>query len=543
MSGLFGTLNIAKKSINAHQAAVNTTSHNISNADTEGYSRQRVSLEASKPITMYGISGAMQMGTGVDITSISRVRDEFLDGQIRNEISTSEYYKSRDEFMSEIEAITMEPSYDDGPGLSVLVGKMWDAWQEFSKSPEDSNTRTGVVETTKTVTDTMNNIYTQLNDLNTHSNDLARSKVYEFNSTIAEIEALNKQISGIMISGQEPNDLLDKQDVLIDKLAGMMDIDVHRDIYGKVTIKTGSNITIVGENKQSLSFVEEVASDGTLKYSNNGDLKDVRTAKDKVDTTEFNGVKLVWVSQEGDISKAEIESGSIEGYVSVTKDIENYQNQLNALAKAIAYSVNMLHNDGYKGEDPVPEDYVPVFVAGGVSTDNIIDNENAITAGNITVNTNLKDNLKAYSSSDPTGEEGNGDRALAISMLRDTKLDINQFLPPAKDRTDNSFEYVPNSGSTEPYCSIKDAASGATIEGYYRSFIVEVGTSAGQASSMVDSQDALLSQLQLRRESVSGVSIDEETANLIQYQHSLNAAFRTVSVVDELLSAVINLIK
>ena len=129
MAGLFDTLSTLKRAMNTQQAAINTTSHNMSNVNTEGYSRQRVDMTTSRPYNMYTPSGIMQLGTGVDISSISRIRDMFLDVQIRDEYSNLGKYEARDEFASEIETITLEPSSDtdEVSSLSELIGSMWDS--------------------------------------------------------------------------------------------------------------------------------------------------------------------------------------------------------------------------------------------------------------------------------------------------------------------------------------------------------------------------------------------------------------------------------
>jgi flagellar hook-associated protein 1 FlgK len=499
MSGLLGSFNIFRRAMGTQQYAINVTSHNIANANTEGYSMQRATMETTRPenaSSLNSTSGPGQLGTGSQVSEISRARDQFLDVQIRNELSTSGRFTARDEFLSEIETMFMEPSYEDGSGLSVLMGKMWDSWQELANAPENSNTRTGVIEATRTMTDSLNHIYDQLEKLKAHSDILTEGKVTDFNKTIAEIEGLNLQISGVKVTGNNPNDLLDKQDLLIDKIAEMADIEVKRDDLGQVTIWTSSqsgSVKIVGTDKQSLKF------------------------------DKSNPDRLSWVAADKTEIPAGLYDGSIKGYVSVTADINAYQDKLNAMAKAIAYAINTVQNGGSPGE---VTGYTPMLVAKGDTTS---DTEANITAQNITVNPNfVKDPTLVKAGVDDKTSPGDGSRALGISQIRDKRLLIDSI------GSTNTMEFDADN------MTVTDDPNGTTLDGYYGNLIIEIGSDARQAASMVTGQEELLNQLYVRKESVSGVSIDEETANLIIYQHAFNAAAKGVSIIDELLDTVVN---
>ena len=507
MSGLFYTFNMFKSGMGAQQTAINVITHNITNADTDGYSRQRATMVTTRPIGMTSLNstaGPGMIGTGVGVDEISRARDIFLDVQLRNEVATHGKYAAREEFLSNIEVMAMEPSFKEGPGISVLMGKMWDSWQELSNNPESPNTKTGVVETTKTLTDSMNHIYNQLEGLKEHSNILMEGKVTDLSNKVNQVIDLNRQIAGITAVGQRPNDLLDKQDLLIDQIAEMVNIDVSRDSLGQATIKIkNSDVVLVGKDRKTLSF-------------------------------DNNNVSLKWTDLKGNKTDASLENGSIAGYMSVHNEILKYEDQLNALAKAIAYSINTVHNDGTLPGDP---SYVSILVANGVGTEGTLDNENAINAGNITVNSTLQKNssaIKAGKTNKP-GEEGDGSGALAIAQLRDVRFDIEQFQAASgKKRDDNDFIY--DKGNMR----IESNDSGITLDGYYRNYIIEMGSSSRQAKGMVEAQSDLMEQLNVRKESASGVNRDEETANLIQHYHSFNAAAKGVSVIDDMLDTVIN---
>ena len=157
MSGLFSTFNIAKRGMNVQQRSIDVTSHNISNANTPGYSRQRTKIETTRPMGMTGDVG--QLGTGAQVAAIERVRDGFLDYQVRGETSSLGKYDARSKLLQEVETIFNEPSET---GISSLMGKFFDSFQELSKQPSSSNGRTVVAQQSAALADALNHTYTQL---------------------------------------------------------------------------------------------------------------------------------------------------------------------------------------------------------------------------------------------------------------------------------------------------------------------------------------------------------------------------------------------
>lgn len=449
MSGLFGTFNILKKAMSANQYALNTTSHNIANANTEGYSRQIATMQAAKAsgsLSLNSASGPGQLGTGVDVSEIIRTRDVFLDTQLRSEFGTLGRFQAREQFLSQIETIFMEPTVN---GLSTAMGKMWDSWQELSRGPENATLRNGVLETSRTVTDMFNHTYAQLENLKGHADELTKGQIYDFNEVVKQITDLNDQIMAVKIGSHNPNDLMDKQDLMIDKLSKMMNISVTRGPLGEATIKS-DGITIVGENRKNLSFAiqpitKNADGDYVLSYYEQGD---TNTYKSMVITPEqydeLGDTKMVWIDANGNVEKASPANGSILGYASIYTEINDYKGQLNAMAKTLAYSVNTIHNDG---KLPGSEGYIEFFSA----KDGL--DENYIGASNITVNPSLFTNLSLINTNGKKSMDedfnpvyflqNNGDRALAIAQLRDSKIFVNEFLESKTTIISSAFTASP----------------------------------------------------------------------------------------------------
>lgn len=571
MSGLFSTFNVAKRGMSAQQKAIDVTSHNIANANTEGYSRQRAIMETTKPFGMPSMNTAMgpgQLGTGVQISSISRIRDNFLDYQLRTENGTKGLYEGREKFLTEIESIFNEPS---DTGVSTLLGKVFDSWQELSKHPESSNARTVVAQQSKALTDELNNTYNQLIKLKGNSQDVIKQNTVDVNNMLDQINELNQQVISVKVGGNEPNDLMDKRDLLVDELSAKFGITIDKKSLAGENLKPTEvggmeNAYLVkcnpNDEVRRFSYVNSIEkkTDGTydVTYYKNGDMS---TDENKViinmnlNSDEYKSLdqgRVLWADREGnaidaagnkigatanfsDLKLFSPEKGELKGYMSVQKDIDVYVDQLNRLAKGIALSINAVHS----GESTVTNKDLMFFVNSEV---NGVDGEQGINAGNISINEDiLKDvmNIKVGQGDNPGTTDGN--RALAIAKLRDVRLDIQsidvdttreQFLSKNGFNNDATLGIVINSN-----------LNGMTISSYFKDTVNRLAVQTQEAKRVVTNHEALLASLDESRNSISGVSLDEEMANMIQYQHAYQANAKIISTVDELLDVVINGLK
>jgi flagellar hook-associated protein 1 FlgK len=456
MSGIFNTLNTANKGLLASQTSLHTVGHNISNANTDGYSRQRVELKADLAYTYGGVG---QLGTGVKMSAIVRLVDDYVTKQIRKENGTLQQYTAKSEVMEQLEIIFNEPS---DTGLNFNLGEMFDSWQELSKNPESLNSKTIVVEKSRTMAETLNHIANQLSSLKEDTVGQIEKNAMDFNSIVEKIDTLNKQIFNISIKGQVPNDLLDQRDLLLKDLSSIADINATPDSYGRVKIEVGGE-TILDESSR-----KEIAYDKT---SGNLTLKD--------DTTKTLDVK----------------SGKILGYKTALTELDKEMKNLDDFAKTMATAINDMHSKGVHKED-----FFASEDGGEITASNIKVNidENKVNAGYPTT--------EGGNTIDPP--EGDGSLALDIARLRNEKLPF---------------------GNGEN-----------TIEGAYNDIVTKVGISKEQSDNMVENQETLLDQLTLRRESTSGVSIDEEVTNMIKFQSAYEANAKMISVLSEMLDVLIN---
>ena len=433
-NSIFGMMNSSTTGLMTSQAAINITGNNIANANTDGYTRQRVTVGNARPIYMNSVG---YLGTGVQIKDIQRIRDQHLDVQVRNETSTLKEFEAKKEVMNEIETIFKEPSET---GLNKMMTDMWNSWEELSKNADNSTMQTLVKENSKAVADQLNHFTTLLNKTVENINNRQDSQSEMAANIIAKINDVNNLLENAykMDPNKSPNELLDQRDALTKQLSEYMPIEVTVNANHTISVTTSVN----GQNEDVLALDKQ-------------------------------GIK--------DIAP-DLKTGSLKGLEDSKQYAGEYQTQLNEYTKALANSINKVHTDN-----------------GGAQIFTFDPNN---PAGTVTLNPNL-DNIVA-------GTNGNGDGSVALEILklRDEKVTINGV--------DTKFDQ------------------------YYKDLIGDVGVKSQHAESMVEGQQTLIGYLEERYESISGVSIDEEVVNLVQFQKAYDANAKVIATLTEMLDTIIN---
>ncbi|MBW6408590.1 flagellar hook-associated protein FlgK [Clostridium weizhouense] len=612
MAGLFDTFTIAKRGLNVQQGAINTTSHNIANANTEGFSRQRAVSSTTRPfggMSRFDTCTVGQVGTGAEISSIQRIRDSFIDYQVRNELGKSGNFEVQDKFLYQVESIFGEPS---DSGIQQLLGEFFDSFQELSKTPEKSSARTVALQKASALANALNYTTTQLEKQVTDAQELLQMNIKDVNTLLDQINDLNKQIAGVCAVGQTPNDLMDSRDNLLDQLSSKFGITIDRKERETLDVKAEGfqsknnpinnlvNSSPTDENYTRLSYVKSAEikeSSGNytieLKYHTLGNLnsepktvtinctnkEDAKTISDslmqnRVLIADKNGdvtirqkgaeitpptdPKTYHYSQvtlnDGDTIKSdEIKTaifkvyendpdtnsvndrqikGEIAGNQGVQKNIKEYMVKLDQIASGLAYSVNAIQTGSSDGTNN--NGYELVFTNGT--------NDDGITSKNITLNKNLLEDVSKLNcgSTSESGERA-GERALAIASIRTLKMNMSS-ITDVKDRT-SFFAEAGISFNGANNITLQGSKEGTSVAAYYKDVINTLGVQAEAASRNSINQDKILQDLKMQRLSVSGVSLDEEMTNLIQFQHAYSANAKIISTVDELLDVVINGLK
>lgn len=468
MSGLFGTLNNATKGLNVQQSALQTTSHNISNANTEGYSRQKVNMVADNPYTLGGIG---QLGTGVRIASIDRIVDPYVNNQLRNENSSLEMYNKKSEVLGQLEGIFNEPSTT---GLNNNLSQVFASWTYLGSNPELATAKTMVAQNAETFTDTLHHMSNQIDSLHEDTVQDIEKNVIDFNAKVQQLDSLNQQIFNMTSQGQAPNDLLDQQDKLLGELTGIAGVEASYDKFNRVSITVGGESVLTEDSIAKMSVGTDPAGQLIVNDKN-----------------------------------IDITSGNIKGSQEALTEIDNKKQELNEVAFTFATAINEVHSDGGKG--------IPFFTLG----------EGGDYAASIQVNKEILADVSKINAGKniETVVGGDGTRAQAIAGLQNTKFG---------NPIDIKGDYNPDT------MTIKNKEGGSTVSGSYNDSVTQMGIVKQQSDNMVDSQESLVSLLEARRDSVSGVSINEEVTNTIAYQSAFEANSRIISVVSEMLDTLIN---
>jgi len=457
-SSFFG-IEIGYRALTAQRGAMDVVGHNIANANTEGYSRQRATLKATAPhslVSLEPVLGAGQVGTGVEIEQITRVRDAFLDHQFREACTGLGEWRLKSTLLSQVEGAVAEPTE---VGIRAALDEFWTVLQELADNPETAAVRASVRQQGIAVTESFRMVHDQLEELVRSADEEVRSRAAEVNDLLEQIHDLSRNISNALAAGEEPNDQMDRRGVLVDRLSEIVDTRVERPSEAGFAL-----------------FVS-----GVLAADSRGCTK-VEVTDDPVD----GSARLYW---EGTSTEFEPLGGELRALLEVRDDVlPSYLSDLDVLAATFVSEVNALHSSGYGLNGSTGIDF---FDPGS-------------TAGTMSLTPEILQDLDNIAASSG-GEPGDGSNALAMAQLRDAPL-----------------------------------IGGATLTDYYATLLSRLGIDARAAASRSENQSYLKSQVELQRESVSGVSLDEEMAGLLRYRHAYNAAARYVSVVDTMLETLTN---
>lgn len=514
-SGLFHTINTAKNGITTHQNLINVTSNNISNTNNSQYTRQRANVQSAQNIYSPSINSYEGSGSYVDI--IERIKNSFLDYQYRNEVYKESEYSIKEEYFNNIENIFGEPS---DIGISNLLNSFYDNWGKLSNDPQNKSLRNLVVLSTQMLTQQLNEKSISLNNLNLSCDKYLTQSIEQINSSISDLKDINNQIAIISSSGKTSNELLDKRDFMLDELSKKIKINVTNENNSSLMVNfDNSNINLMNDNIK-LSQINDIQKIDTNIYkisTSEGDLN-VSLSSDEYETILKN--KVIITDSSGDyVGNLKLLTGDIKGYSTAKDEINTLTNELDKLAKAIAFTVNTV----LSGTNIESDDKNPFFI----NKDNI--DESNINASNISINEDILNDpsildLRGNSSSGSS----DGRKALIISNLKNMKFDIDNL----NSRLDLDI--------SDDNLNLIEDKNGITINDFYGKIVEEIGMKSQIAKINLSNQKILLNGIIDNKLSVSSVSLDEEMINLVQFQFAYQANAKVLSTVDKLLDVIIN---
>jgi flagellar hook-associated protein 1 FlgK len=257
----FTGIEMGKRSLNAHNQGLITTGHNLSNASTEGYSRQRVELGEFHPIYAPELNREEtpgQIGQGVMIDRIERMKDNLLEGRIDTQSGLEGYWGARDKYILMLEQIYNEPS---DSSVRTLMDRFWDSWQELSLRPSDTAAREAVLSRGDALAAGIRDRYRRLTEFRSVVDSDIRGTVEQVNEYSRQIAALNLEIQKSKAIGDNPNDLMDRRDVLVEKLGRLVPITVDQRDSDEFMIHMDGLILVQGKVGRSFEMKDGTATD------------------------------------------------------------------------------------------------------------------------------------------------------------------------------------------------------------------------------------------------------------------------------------------
>lgn len=469
MAKIHGMLDIGRRAMALNQTAIQTTSHNITNKSTEGYSRQRVDFKSNPSVG----EGSFQMGTGVRLANVARVNNPWIEKQLENENSNFSHLDQKTQSLTRLEAAMNEQNVK---GLNDAISSFFNSFRELANTPESAVVRTQVREAGVNLVKNFQDAHRAIAEVKVDMNRHIEYAMTEVNAIAKEIATINEKIQQIEINGSETaNDERDHRDALIKKLSEKVDLSYAEDIKtGMINVTVGKSAVLVA----GTSFSQ------------------LKTAEGEMDKIQI----LHELSPGGSV--VDITDNFKKGKVGAALEVrdqttQSMLNSLEELAFNISNEVNRAHREGYDRQNLV-----------GVNFFDLADSKQPFSINNLQVSQEIIKDVSRIAAAAKPNAPGDNTVANLIHNLQSRRL-----------MEDGKYSF----------------------DDFYNAKVSEIGVLTQRATSALDSQRNTLEQLQNIRESISGVSLDEEAAKLIEYQKSFEASARLVKTADEMFDTILNL--
>ncbi len=569
--GVGAVLDITASALAAQRTALEVTGHNIANADTEGYSRQSLTLSTREPLPL----GYVILGTGVRLVDVQRSYNRFANMNIDRQASTLGDMEARAEQLALLEASFNEVG---GSGLGSHLSAFWAGWQDLANNPAGSAERNALLQNGEALASLLGSEGQTLESAATDLRQRIIQEVEGINSTLSQIADLNNEVLGTEVGGATANDLRDRRDQLLNSLSKAVGATYFEGPDGQVTVFIAGRLMVSGCNAYSLE-AETSGDDVAIKWQGSQPSAE-------------------------DIS-SQLEGGRLGGEITLLQEtLPSYADKLDEFAAALIFEVNRLHSQGVGkqtlGSATATEAATDAAAAmsgagSGLNFGSRIDdsgtasfrvhvydsNGDPLLAGGtaITITAGMSLNglataLDAVTGLDATVTGGkltitavSGEGAAGFAFSEDTSgvlaaLGVNGFFSghdaasiavvatadticAGRVQSDSSF----GSGDGTNALAIADledseVAIGSNTETFaasIASLVSSLGVEAGSVERDRQFREAMLNQLIARRDSQTGVSLDEEMSNMLKFQHAYTAAARLLQTADEMLKALVEM--
>lgn len=535
--------------LRAAQLGLATTGHNIANANTTGYRRQEIVQTTAIPVA----SGQGFIGQGTDVDTIKRVYDDFLDRQVSQNETSASYSEKYLEGVQQLDNVMGDRS----SGLSAALQKFFQTWNDLANYPSSTTARQAVLGGAQTVSNSLESLGTYVQSLQDNANTDIQGMVSKINSYATGIASLNKTIASVSTVNQPPNDLLDQRDQLLSELNAIVGTTVLKDTT------TGNYNVFIGTGYQLV--------EGT-------NANTVTAARSQYDPTRLEVYDSAGATQ---LSGGSISGGQLGAVLDYRSDVlDMAQNSLGRIAMVLADNVNTLHTAGvdYNGtaggdffssmsampltyastsntsaavvtatlsttSQLTTSDYSLSFGGGVYTLQRLSDGQTWSNANLATLSTSAAQGFTLTTSVAPNAGDtflirptAQGATNLNVAITDPLKIAAADNTAVVGDTLNNA-----NALAIAALQSTSGLIGGSTtIEGGYALLVGEIGNVTDEAKISKTAQTNLLTQTKAAQQSVSGVNLDEEAANLLRYQQAYQAAAQIIksasSMFDTLLS-------
>lgn len=582
MPSTFFGLNIGTTGLYTYKAALNTTSHNVANAETKGYTRQVLNQKAGvalKVNSRYGMAGS-----GVTVTGVTQVRNEYYDMKFwKNSMLLGEY-STKEHYMNTIENYFNEINVE---GFTTSFNSMFDSLQELSKNPSSLSVRTQVTNYAKSLTEYFNFLSTSVKSIQEECNFEIKNKVDQINSLSKQIASVTKQINTLEVGGGTANDLRDQRALLLDELSEIANISVSEKVIGDGIGITSFVVKIDGQTlvdttnyntllaiprneKANLNDVEglyditwsngqnfntgSLSLGGTLQAlfevrdgNNSENLQGSITGTAGQTTvtlanTNVNEIERLNIPTSGliTIGNREYKYTSFTATYDTTTKKYSYEFELESpLVVSVTNEKSQIGDSiNYKGI-PYYMGQMNEFIRTFSKAFNDIHRTGQDLSG--------KTGVDFFNGIHPvTGENYNLSTAEAYYNITAANFTISEVIysdPNKLAVATNIIDGVEDKSILDKLMALK-SDKGMFKQGdpasFLQTLVAEIGIDTKKASTFSTSQDNILVMIQNQRFSISGVDIDEEAMNLVKFQNAYNLSAKVIQTMNEIYDKLIN---
>ncbi len=566
MGTLFSALDIGRSGLSTAQIQLDVTGHNIASANKVGFSRQRADISTRAPLERsYGF-----LGRGPFISGVNRLRDAFLDLSYRDQIATQQNAEIQTSFYSRLEDLFQEPSEN---GFSTKLNQFFDAMNDFANNVEDIPTRVAAISEAETIASTLRQNAAALEDLRTAANEDVRALVPTINGVTQQIADLNFAIKTLEAAGGTANDLRDDRDVLLDELGGYINIDYRERADGQVDVLIAGEELVIGNRARAMEAVPDGAID-----PDRPDFLRVQFVNNGTEVNVFDG-ELAGALEQRDVVLSEQVDRNDTLAAALIEEVNAIHTRGNGLSNlnvplstsnAVTSSAAALDsaglpftiNDGafdiviYDSANNVAETISVSITAGATSLNDVA----AAINGSANMSASISNGVLTVTPDAGftytfTNDTANALPALGLNGLftgtNARNIGVSQHIinDPSLLSSGDSLNVLETGNNT---IALELAALRNTpvltndtesLGDYFESTIVQLGIDAGANLDRRDVQNAVINDLDLRRQEVSGVNLDEEVTTLIQVQKAFDASARVITITDRMLDTLLGIVR